>query len=241
VRGPDGQPVKNVNLTITGTVESKAKTDEKGYFTVPVSGAVGSVVKVAGAGIATAAVVRIVETVGQAASSAPPAFVQPGLHVHLTGSYKRVHFQQNEKVVETPAATATGPKPEQAVTTFETPQEAQTGEATWKTESPDGASKEYKSNVFRIVKKLIDDQSLRSGQNAKFVYEFDFGQTMAGREVEIGWTITGAVALLDAAPKRMRIRPDGHASAGGQVKARAVAPGTSEPFTITPAIKAMKK
>ena len=238
VRGPDGRPVKNLDLTITGTVESKAKTDEEGHFTIPVTGAVGSVIKVAGAGIATAAVVRIVETVGQAASSSPPAFVQPGEHVHLSGSYRRVRFQQNQKVVETPVATASGPKPEQALTTFETPQAAQAGEATWKTESPNGVSKDYKSNVFHIANKQIDDQSLRSGQNAKFSYEFDFGQTMAGREVEIGWTITGAVVLLDAAPKRVRIRPDGHASAGGQVKARAVAPGTSEPFTITPVIKA---
>ena len=72
VAGPDGRTVPYVSLRSTGTAARTISTDENGIFR-PHTPSAGTIVEIAAARIAGTAVATLVDQIGDAASSKPPA------------------------------------------------------------------------------------------------------------------------------------------------------------------------
>ena len=119
----------------------------------------------------------------------------------------------------------------QAITSYEIPNDFESYRTQTVLKDAYGNEQEFSTNVFKIVSASIDQQTLASGQNARFEYVFDFGP---GPEREVLLTINtgGAIKYKKSGQtQRLQVDSDGRATFVDTVTATKGTPAGA-PFSI---------
>lgn len=231
----DGQPKENTRVALTQPDGSKteARTDASGRFALTVASGTGGASLALPGTDAKPSKLQVVETVPASMIATPGEFVELGSQLVLGTPYRAAFVTgASGAEIEVPAGTSLGPDGTSGMTSIGLPFSLGTGELTVRLIGMDGRETTAKTGAYGYLEAWIEQEKLRSGQNAGFGYEIDFGD--GPTTVVMVITTTGPIVYDRVGqPQTVEVGADGRMSFRGNIRALQGSP-TGIPFTIVP-------
>ena len=168
-------------------------------------------------------------------SPRPPRFVRPNQHINLPGRLRKPGLEQGGHTWLLPAVYAISGNGREAITAFKTPYDLQPGPVKFTYTGPTDQPVEFTASAFRILNATLDRSKLRSQEGAGFEYTVQFGDGSVHACVSV--SVVGPVVLVQAPPPQVPLDANGIGHFSGKIRATQVAPGSTVPFDILPAIQ----
>jgi len=252
----DDQPVAATSIqvnSITGTVIDVV-TDSTGRFTTSVPAQItpgrneAGLLKLLVGGTVVGLVKEILTRPRGTIPSTPPSYVEPGTKIHVTGDYPKVAIETPTLGAATPGnATPTSPISlptgqaighggSPVITAVQLPKTLTAGPRVLVFTDRTGGVTRTETGIFTITRASIDQAQLRSGQQASYEFEFDFGPGPK-RQVTLLLNTTGPIQSKESGRRHtLAVDETGRARFAGKVQALAGTPAGA-PFSITPLIQ----
>jgi hypothetical protein len=227
----DGQPKEDQRIAVTspGGARSEVRTGPAGHFALAVPSATGAMS--VGLPGAKPSEVNVVGSVPSTTARALPQFVELGRTVTVATPYRTVSLRTAKGLeIELPSSTAVGPGRVGGITSFEIPFLAGTGPMTLRAVGMDGQETVVEAVSYGYLNAWLERDKLRSGQDAEFGFELDFGtgpMTLTGVITTTGPIVYGRVGQ----PQVIQVDAQGKARLTGSIRALQGSPA-GIPFTI---------
>lgn len=226
-----GQPKEEQRIAVTSPdgAKSEVRTGTNGRFALAVPAASGAMS--VGLPGAAATEVNVVGAVPSATARAIPQFLELGRTVTVGTPYRAVSLRTAKSLdIELPSSTAVGPGGVGGITSFEIPFLAGTGPLTVRAVGMDGQVTVVEAVSYGYLNAWLERDKLRSGQDAEFGFELDFGtgpMTLTGVITTTGPIVYGRVGQ----PQVIQVDGQGKARLTGSIRALQGSPA-GIPFTI---------
>jgi hypothetical protein len=231
----EGQPKENARVALTQHDGSKteARTDASGRFALTVASGTGSVALALPGTDAKPSKLQVVETVPASMIATPGEFVELGSQLVLGKPYRAAFVTGASGVeLELPTGTSLAPDGATGLTSIGMPFALGTGALTVRLIGMDGTETTAKTGAYGFLEAWLEQEKLRSGQNAAFGYEIDFGD--GPMTITMTIATTGPIVYDRVGqPQVVQVGADGRMSFRGSIHALQGSP-VGIPFTIVP-------
>lgn len=227
----EGQPKEEQRIAVTSPdgAKSEVRTGTGGRFALAVPSASGALS--VGLPGAAAKEVSVVGSIPSATARSLPQFLELGRTVTVGTPYRAVSLRTAKGLdIELPSSTAVGPGGVGGITSFEVPFLAGTGPVTLRAVGMDGQVTVVEAVSYGFLNAWLERDKLRSGQDAEFGFELDFGtgpMTLTGVITTTGPIVYGRVGQ----PQVVQVDAQGKARLTGSIRALQGSPA-GIPFTI---------
>ncbi|HEX6322545.1 MAG TPA: hypothetical protein VFZ36_02375 [Vicinamibacterales bacterium] len=230
----EGEPREDERISVTepGGRRREVRTGAGGQFSLEVPKAAGTLALAMRDSAGQPVMIRTVAAVPSSLPASIPEFVALGSDTTVAMPYRAVAaVTANGLAVELPKATALTADGRSGITSFRLPESLGAGPVRIRTTGMDGQETTTDTASYAYVRSWIDQNELRSGQNAAFGFEVDFG---TGPMNVVAVIVTEGPIVYDRAgqPQVLEVNAEGRTVLTGHVRAVKGSP-TGIPFSIT--------